>query len=506
MGFYFPIGINDGVQIDFDKLVNKWLTPETRRDYEDIISRYQAFPKYADQIITMMRTAVSKKLTNHKISMEGVVDKLEEHTSGFMNSSVFLKPFLTIQNQSQEAVEKLHETLSSDVIDKLMDSAKEAIHGVRGGMARLANFIKTEYLPACRIEIGISSLPQGKEFYQACIRFHTSYDWTPEEIHDIGIEEVANNERKIQEIIFEQKLNMTVKDFNTMMKDDESNYLSTSEIRDAFDATIDGKIGPQITNFFHTGVLGELEIKSDKEEKAAWYQAGTVYRPSVLYIATSDERSLPKYIITALSLHEANPGHHYQAMYMQNQSIPSFRKVLEDRIYSQAPSRFPTNTAYTEGWGLYSETLGTDFGLYDEWIDRYGQLTENLLRSCRLVVDTGMHALNWTREGAVRYMVEHTPMDEKSINSEVNRYITWPGQALGYKIGQRNITAMRNKAEKKLGLDFVLKDFHKVVLRASGPLWLLEKKVEEYIDSSLKEIGEANVDAKLGNLSNSTEI
>ena len=186
--------------------------------------------------------------------------------------------------------------------------------------------------------------------------------------------------------------------------------------------------------------------------------------------------------MVSLSLHETNPGHHLQGSYMlEREGMPQFRKVMEDRVYSQSPSRFPINTAYVEGWGLYSETLGHDLGLYDDPMDRYGHLSEEIFRACRLVVDTGMHAMGWSMDQAVQYMMDHSAASKENIVGEVNRYVTWPGQAVGYKIGQMKIIELRKKAEEALGEKFDIKEFHEVVLRSAGPLYILEKQVEHFI-------------------------
>lgn len=187
----------------------------------------------------------------------------------------------------------------------------------------------------------------------------------------------------------------------------------------------------------------------------------------------------------SLSLHETNPGHHLQGSYnLEKDGLPLFRQIMEDRVYSQTPSRFPINTAYIEGWGLYSETLGFDLGLYTDPLDRYGHLSAEIFRACRLVVDPGMHALGWSREKAVEYMMTHSAASEENVKSEVDRYVTWPGQATGYKIGQMKIRELRTKAEKELGERFNIKDFHKVVLDAAGPLNILEQQVQLYINNN----------------------
>ena len=187
-----------------------------------------------------------------------------------------------------------------------------------------------------------------------------------------------------------------------------------------------------------------------------------------------------------LSLHEGNPGHHLQADFtVGHPDMPMFRQVMEDRSYFQCPSRFPINTAYIEGWGLYAETLGDELGLYEDPLERFGHLSFSIFRACRLVVDTGMHALGWTRQQAVDFLLANTASSRADIEAEVNRYITWPGQALGYKIGELRIAELRKKAENAIGKEkFDVRKFHDVVLSTPGPLNVLEEEVQKYIENN----------------------
>ncbi|XP_037802892.1 uncharacterized protein LOC119597398 [Penaeus monodon] len=192
--------------------------------------------------------------------------------------------------------------------------------------------------------------------------------------------------------------------------------------------------------------------------------------------------TVPKYGMMTLSLHEGNPGHHYHRSYCRSSaSMPFFRRVMEDRNYGQSPSRFPMNTAFGEGWALYAEELGFDMGLYDDLYDRYGHYSAEIFRASRLVVDTGLHALGWTREKAIDYMFHHTVMTKTQIEKEVDRYITWPGHALAYKMGQLKISQLRDKAQKELGDKFCIKTFHIIVMESTGPLSLLEEEVNKWI-------------------------
>ena len=500
-GYFFPINYMEGVQVDFQRLT-EWAPPSDLKDFENVIARYRLFPAYIKQIVGVMQKAVSKGLTNHACSMKGVVDKCREHLAGEIQDSVFFAPFKAV-----------NELLGDEAGSKVQEEAREAItDGVRLGFSILADFLEKEYVPACRKEVAVTSLPGGQELYKACLRFHTSTSLTAEEIHQRGLEEVKRIEDEMRIIIQELGLKLSLEEFIKQLRNDKQNfYGSAEELLGAFHTIIWDRVDPQLTKIFKAKPKGALEITRTPlaDYPAAFYIAGTSdgARPSKLFVNTHKFDSQPKYEMVSLSLHEALPGHHLQGDYIQRDDWPEFRKVMEDRAYSQAPTRFPINTAYVEGWGLYSETLGHDLGLYSDPMDRYGHLSEEIFRACRLVVDTGMHALGWSREQAVQYMMDHTAASKENIVGEVDRYVTWPGQAVGYKIGQMKILELRKRAEQELGEKFDIKEFHEVsfgnlsadtyvvggvkkylsqvVLKAAGPLDLLERKVDEHIRRTL---------------------
>ena len=455
-GFFFPINYMEGVQVDFQRLT-EWAPPSDQKDFEDVIARYKLFPAYINQIIGVMQLAVSKGLTNHECSMKGVVDKCREHLAGEIQDSIFYAPF-----------KSANDTLGAEKGAKLQDEARVAIQdGVRLGFSSLADFLEREYVPACRKEVAVTSLPGGQEFYKACLRFHTSTSLTAEEIHQRGLEEVQRIEDEMRVIIQELGLNLSLEEFITQLRNDKKNFFgSADELLGAFHTIIWDRVEPQLNKIFKAKPKGALEITNTPmaDYPAAFYIAGTSdgARPSKLFVNTHKFDSQPRYEMVSLSLHEALPGHHLQGDYIQRDDWPEFRKVMEDRAYSQAPTRFPTNTAYVEGWGLYSETLGHDLGLYSDPMDRYGHLSEEIFRACRLVVDTGMHALGWSRDQAVQYMLDHTAASKENIVGEVDRYVTWPGQAVGYKIGQMKILELRRRTEQALGERFDIKEFHEV--------------------------------------------
>merc|ERR1719219_1025578 len=287
---------------------------------------------------------------------------------------------------------------------------------------------------------------------------------------------------------------MTLPQFSDKLRNDPSNFFTSGEeLMCCFRDIIDNKVRPVLPKLFHSIPESVLEVVPGPSANmpAAFYIVGTRQgRPGRFFVNTHKYDSQPRYEMMSLALHEALPGHHLQGSYtLEKEDWPMFRKVMEDRAYSQAPTRFPINTAYVEGWGLYSETLGHDLGLYSDPMDRYGHLSEEIFRACRLVVDTGLHALGWSRDQAVQYMLDHTAASKENIVGEVDRYVTWPGQAVGYKIGQMKILELRRRTEQALGERFDIKEFHEVVLKAAGPLDLLERKVDEHITRVLSSRG-----------------
>ena len=483
-GYFFPINYMEGVHIDFQRL-SEWTSPKTNKDYEDLIARYKKFSIYAKQIIDIMKIGIKEKLTNHLISMKGVVDQCKEHATKNPQETVFYQPFAKMEENN---------IMDSNVVKRLQSSAVEAIKkSIQIGFLEIADFLENEYKAACRQNIAATSLTGiGPEFYKVCLRFHTSTEFTAQEIHDMGLKEVERIEGEMKEIIKEMGLQLSLKEFIEKLRNDKRNFFnSEQELLDAFHTIIFDQINPQLPTFFHKCPKSKLEITKAPmaDYPAAYYIAGTEdgSRPGKLFVNTFKFDSQPRYEMISLALHESYPGHHLQFSYMlETEGIPQFRKVMEDRVYSQAPSRFPTNTAYVEGWGLYSETLGHDLGLYKDPMDRYGHLSEEIFRACRLVVDTGMHALGWSTEEAVQYMTEHSAASKENIVGEVDRYVTWPGQAVGYKVGQMKIIQLRKKAEKALGDKFDIKDFHAVVLKSAGPLYILEKQVDLWISNAMQ--------------------
>lgn len=433
----------DGPQADFPQLLN-YHPQKTAKDLQDLEARFRAFPRYMDQYLANLAEGVKSGRVAPKLAVERVLGQLD-------------KLLATDPGKSPFAVAGSHEILAA-----IRDCLYPAY-------AKMRDFLRT--YPA-RDEVGLSALPSGPEAYRYRIRLHTTTDLTAEQIHQIGLDELASLEARMREIA-----KGDLREFISKLKRDPANFYPTREElhRDAERLFRKAQSGlpalfgrlPKIEC-----VVKPIEEYREKDSVAAFYYSAPEdgSRPAVYYINTFDPTSRPRYNLPALTVHEAVPGHHLQiAIAMELGDLPQFR-------------RHGHFTAYVEGWGLYSETLGEDLGLYDDPLSRFGMLTYQAWRACRLVVDTGLHAMGWTRERAIRFFRDHLALSETEIVNEIDRYIIWPGQALAYMIGRREIQALRDEAKAKLGARFDLRAFHDEILRHGAvPLSTLRKLIEAWI-------------------------
>ena len=466
--YYLKLNQRGGIQ-SFYETGNR-LVYQSKKDYYDWLSRLEQFSENILTFLDINKQGLENGYTQPKLVTRGVVAQIDAIINSDIESNPYLKVFLQADENILAPMEK----------EELIDKARNLIiNEINPAYVELNNFLKNDYLVNSRDSIGIKDIPDGKEYYVELARHYTTTDLTPDEIHDIGLKEIERIRGEMEEII--KSVNWDG-DFNSFL-----NYLRTSprfyydNPDDLFDAylimskTIDPLL-PKLFNVFPRAPYGVIPIPSESAPftTTAYYNSPSPGRPGYFYANLYKPDSRPKYEIPVLTVHEAVPGHHFQISIAQElENVPTFRK-------------YQGITAFVEGWGLYSEELGEYINLYDDPYDKFGQLTYDMWRAIRLVVDTGMHYKDWTREDAINLFIENSAKSILDIENEVDRYIAWPGQALAYKIGQLKILELRERAETELGDKYDIKDFHDEVLkRGSLPLDLLEYYIDEWINETL---------------------
>ncbi|MCA9011921.1 MAG: DUF885 domain-containing protein [Planctomycetaceae bacterium] len=460
-----PINQRGGIQ-DEDTVADV-LQFDTRRDYDDWIARLKAFPVYVARTMALMRQGIGEKMLHPKIVMQRVPAQIRKQLVDVPQESPWFKPFRTFTVELSEP-EKLQ--LRKDAATAIESCILPSYHA-------FLEFFENEYLPACFDDVGCWQRPDGQAMYAALARRFTTTNLTPQEIHDIGLAEVNRIRAKMEAIQKEVGFDGTFQELSTHLRTDKQFYFETpEELLNAYRECC-VRINPNLTKLFLKLPRTDYDIRPIPDQMAAdtttaYYRppAADGSRPGSYFVNLYRPETRPKFEIEALSLHESVPGHHLQiALSMELNNIPEFR-------------RYGGNTAYVEGWALYAETLGGDLGLYQDPWSRFGQLTYEMWRAVRLVVDTGMHSLKWTRQDAINFFADNTARSMLDIENEIDRYIAWPGQALAYKIGELKIQKLRLQGERELGTRFDLREFHDVVLRNSAvPLEILDEIVSAWI-------------------------
>lgn len=425
---------------------------------------------WIDSAIVYMKKGIDKGMVLPKSLTIKVIPQFEEIVTPKIEDNIFystLKTFPTDFTEAQKS--NLTKEYTAVINEKLMPNYQKMIA-----------FLKTEYLPASRNTSGIGSIPNGKEIYKAYVKQWTTTDKTPEEIHEIGLKEVARLNAEMEKVKEQVGFKGTLKEFlnEVRNKKELKPYTKPEEVLAHFQK-IYATIKPNVDKLFSLQPKTKFEIRRTEafREKtaSAEYIQGAVdgSRPGIFYVPIPNAKEYNVLEDEDLFLHEAIPGHHFQmSLQQENTSLPDFR-------------RYNWFGAYGEGWALYTESLGKELGLYKDPYQYLGMLNDEIHRAIRLVVDTGIHAKGWTREQAIQYSLDNEAESETSITSEVERYMAIPGQALSYKIGQLKIIELRHKAEKELGAKFDIKKFHAMVLESGVmPLALLEKKIDSWIKSS----------------------
>lgn len=466
--YLMPLNNVAGFHISLPELRNQ-VPLETVQDYENYLSRLGQIKGYMEDHRALMKKGIQEGYVSARPALSGCEDSIRAQLTK-PEKSPFFKPFLSFPKNFSEADQK-----------RLKEAGLRALkESVLAGYEGLLKFFSEEYLPAAREEIGASALPRGKEFYRHQVRVYTAPEYTPEVVHQTGLDEVKRIREDMEEVIRKVEFKGNFQEFIDSLRSDPRFYAETekgylNEVSYIL-KKMDGEL-PRMFNHLPRMPYGIRPVPSFSAPKAptAYYMrpAGDGSRAGIYYVNTYDLKSRPLYELETLSLHEAVPGHHLQiALQQELGDLPNFR-------------RFSGFMAYIEGWALYAERLGREMGFYEDPYSFFGHLIYEMWRACRLVVDTGIHYMNWSRDQALSFMMKNTGLTEHNIQAEVDRYIAWPGQALSYKMGELKIRSLRKKAEEELGDRFDIRKFHHVLLEEGAvPLALLEANVEEYIRSS----------------------
>ena len=463
--YLLPISQRGGIQTA-DELGDQ-LIFSTVKDYEDWIARLNAFTNYADQTLALMREGKANGMIWSKQVLVRVPAQLDKQIVAAAEKSPFYSPFNKFPSEISEA----------EVV-RLRDAAKTAINkNVVPSFRKLKTYFESEYLPASYPQAGIWQMKGGDKIYEFLARDYTTTNLTPQQIHEKGLSEVARIRAEMEKIKTKVGFSGTMSEFFVHLRSDPKFFYKTpEELLNAYRA-ISKRIDPETTKVFRTfprapyGVI-PIPDKIAPDVTTAYYNspAADGSRPGYYYVNLYKPEVRPKWEMMALSIHEAVPGHHFQiALQQEMGEMPEFRK-------------YGGYTAFIEGWGLYSESLGEEMGLYSDPYDKFGQLTYEMWRAVRLVVDTGMHYFKWDRQKAIDFFKANAAKTDQDIVNEIDRYISDPGQALAYKIGELKIKELRARAKSELGERFDIKEFHDVVLlTGSVPLGVLEKNVDEWI-------------------------
>ena len=432
----------------------------TKADYDNYLISLADFPRYNQQHIENLKQAIAKGYTHYCASFADYDKTISKHIVDNVRDSAFYAPLAQMPQRFSAADKKRYLDAGSKLITQT----------VIPEYRKLYQFFTEQYMPACRQDVGITALEDGKAYYQYLINFYTTTSMTPEQIHQLGLDEVKRIRQQMDGIITKLDFNGSFADFIDFLRSDEQFYAGSPQQLLEKASYITRKMAGQLPKWFNTLPRGTFDIKASPNG-GAYYVAsdGSSTTSGTYFLGANDERSEPLYNLEALTFHEAEPGHHLQSALAQEVNMPAFRKTLY-------------HAAYGEGWGLYAESLGKEMGFYQDPYSDFGRLTYEAWRACRLVVDTGMHAMGWSRQQAIDYLAANTALTMPEVTAQIDRYITWPAQALSYKIGELKIRELRQRAERELGNKFDIRAFHEQILKSGSlPLDLLEELTIEWI-------------------------
>lgn len=443
---------------------------KTPKDYQNYLQRLGAIPVFFQQNIDNMNKGLSRGFSMPKVVMNGFTDVIKNAYKIEVIESPLYKPF-----------KNFPESFSEQEKQRLTKQAKSVIKNkVFRAFEKIDQYFETVYIPNTKTSLGAADFPDGGAYYQAQVDHYTTLNLTAEEIHQIGLNEVARIRQEMEEVIAALKFKGDFKDFLKFLRESPQFYAKTPEelIKEA--AYISKKMDGKLPKLFTHLPRQPYAVEPVPDAIAPKYTTGRYVsapleseRPGIYWVNTYALDKRPLYVLEALTLHEAVPGHHLQhALNYELANLPNFR-------------RYSYISAFGEGWGLYSERLGLEVGFYQDHYSNFGRLTYEMWRAARLVIDTGLHVKGWTREQSIKLLEENSALSTHNIRTEVDRYISWPGQALSYKLGEIKILELREKAESSLGAKFDLRRFHDAILaNGSIPLGVLEQQIDQFIESS----------------------
>ena len=444
----------------------------TTKDYEAWLGRLGGFPVWVDQAIANMREGVQKGVVQPRVVMERLLPQLDDLLVEKPEDSLFWSPLANFPEGVPAADRPRLEAAYRRAI------AEQVLPAYR----RLRDYVRDEYLPKCRTSIAWTALPDGEAWYQYYVSEHTTTDMGAQQIHDIGVAEVKRILGEMDGVRRTVGFQGDLPAFFDHLESDPRFYFTNgADLIEGF-RVLKQRIDAALPKLFSVFPKADYEIREVEAYRAASAAGGSYQRPSadgsrpgIFYVNTYNLKAQPKFGMETLSLHEASPGHHFQiAIQQELTGLPKFR-------------RFGGHyTAFVEGWALYAEYLGKELGMFTDPYQWFGRLNDEQLRAMRLVVDTGIHALGWSRDQAIQFILDNSTLARTDVESEVDRYISWPGQALGYKIGDLRIQALRHRAEAELGTRFDVRDFHREVLSdGSVPISVLEAKIDRWVKESV---------------------
>lgn len=463
-----PIQADQGFHLNLNYRIKPILTHADAKGYLKMLN---AIPAFVDEHIVLLNRGLQEGISQPKVIFKGYESTYDSHIVSDYAQSSFYGPIAqlpAVMNQSQK--DSVAKAAQKAIIDKVVPAFR-----------KIKIFFETEYIPKTRTAIGVSETPNGLDFYQNRINYYTTTAaYSPDDIHTIGLSEVARIKSEMEGIIKKVDFSGTFAEFLNFLRTDSQFYVNTGDELLMHARDIAKRIDAELPKYFKTlprrpyGVIKVPDAIAPKYTGGRYSGPSSDTQPGFYLVNTYKLDSRPLYTLPSLTAHEAVPGHHLQGS-LNNElgdSIPRFRRTMY-------------LSAYGEGWALYTEFLGNELGIYRTPYEEFGKLTYEMWRACRLVVDTGIHAKGWTRDQVVDYMMENTALSEHEINTETDRYIAWPGQAISYKMGELKIRELRKKAETELGDTFDIRKFHELILeQGTVTLPILERRVDAYIKNS----------------------